>query len=106
MYSFNPLTTGHLAFGQRDDAVARIVGVTTLRRLGVGVTVLARELVERTPRPHVAPTHVGVGAHVDVAGLLHDAVTDRNGMAARKDPFDGSSSCGVPNAASTDENSA
>ena len=65
-----------------------VVKVAPLLRHGVGVTVLARMLVDRAPRAHVAPAEIAA-ADIYVVGLLHDAVVDRNGAALREDDFDG-----------------
>lgn len=74
---------GDLARRQRDDRRARVVEVAPLGRHGVGVAVLARVLVDRAPGAHVAPAELPA-AHIDVVGLLHDAVVDRDGAALRE----------------------
>ena len=74
---------GDLALGQRDDRRARVVEVAPLLGNGVGVTVLARVLVDGAPGPDVAPPELPA-ADVDVVGLLHDAVVDRDGAALRE----------------------
>lgn len=74
---------GDLVLWERNDRTACIVEVTALFGHGVGIAVLARMLVDRTPRPDVAPAELAA-ADVDVVGLLHDAVVDRDGAALRK----------------------
>ena len=63
-----------------NHAVARVVGEAAVVGLGVGVFVLVGQQVERTPCAHVAPAEIAA-ADIDVVGLLHDAVVDRNGAA-------------------------
>ena len=74
---------GDLVLWERNDRTACVVEVTALFGHGVGIAVLARMLVDRTPRPDVAPAELAA-ADVDVVGLLHDAVVDRDGAALRK----------------------
>ena len=79
-----PADDGYLVLGQRDDRRARVAEVAPLLGGGVGIAVLARVLVERAPRPHVAPAELAA-ADIDVAGLLQNAVVDRDGAALRED---------------------
>ena len=83
-----PLDDGDFACGNRDDRVARVVGIAAVVGFGIGVGILARELVDRAPRTHVAPAEVAA-ADIYVVGLLHDAVVDRYGAALREDLLDG-----------------
>lgn len=81
---FQPADDGDFAFGQRDDRRARVVEITSLLRNGVGITVLTRMLVDRTPRPQVAPAEMAA-ADVYIVRLLHDAVVDRDRAAFGED---------------------
>ena len=83
IYSLQAADDGDLLRGKRDDRRTRVVEVAPLGRHGVGVAVLARVLVDRAPRADVAPAEFAA-ADVNVVGLFHDAVVDRDGAALRE----------------------